>query len=137
MSIRQKKFGAAVHRAMQAVLQRNENLFQSLVRDGGICFREIRMSPDNTKAFILWDTYKKDTDYASSLLRQHTGTLKHLVGKALATKKAPYFEFVAHFDDNLVRRRHEYDKLQETLDAIRQEDASQSCDSCVNSNVDA
>jgi ribosome-binding factor A len=105
---------------MQSVLQKNDTLFQSLVKDGGICFREIRMSPDNTKAFVLWDTYKEDTMHATAVLRQHTGTLKHLVSKALATKKAPYFEFVANFDNEIVRRREEYDKLQEKLDEIRQ-----------------
>jgi len=90
-SKKQKMFGGRVHKAIQAVLGNYDAIRQDFL-DAGICIKDIRTSPDNTKAFILWNTYK-DSRVASNILQHHAGKLKTAVGKKLGRRRVPYLEF--------------------------------------------
>lgn len=90
-SKKQKIFGGRVYKAIQAVLGNYDAIRQDFL-DAGICIKDIRTSPDNMKAFILWDSYK-DSRVAHNILHQHAGKLKTAVGKKLGTRRVPYLEF--------------------------------------------
>eukprot|EP00890_Picochlorum_soloecismus_P004553 jgi/Picsp_1/5099/NSC_02462-R1_ribosome-binding factor a len=90
-SKKQKMFGGRVYKAIQAVLGNYDAIRQDFL-DAGICIKDIRTSPDNMKAFILWDTYK-DSRVANNILHQHAGKLKTAMGKKLGSRRVPYLEF--------------------------------------------
>jgi ribosome-binding factor A len=113
-------FGSRVIKAIRAVLENNDALFECLVKDAGISIRDIRMSPDNSKAYILWDTYKEDdVDGAERVLKEHMPELKRLVSKKLAAKRVPYLEFIGHHQDSVQQSKSEYERLQRALDRIK------------------
>lgn len=106
-------------KAVRAVLENNDSLFQCLVKDAGISIRDIYMSPDNSKAYILWDTYKEDdVDGAEKLLKEHMPELKRLVSKKLGAKRVPYLECIGHHQTSVQQSKSDYERLQRELDKI-------------------
>lgn len=107
-----------VLRALRDVLERDGVLAQAIVKDAGISLRDVRMAPDNSKAFILWDTYKENVQNSEEILRENTGKLKHLVSKQLKSKKAPFLEFIGYHERSVQQSEQEYTLLMKKIDGI-------------------
>lgn len=90
---RQEKYAARVHRALSAVLERDARLRQDLVEQIGFTVKDVRVSPDHAKAFILWNAYNSSRMDAEVALRQATARLKSGIAKAMAAKSVPRLEF--------------------------------------------
>lgn len=114
-------YGAAasnVGRALRDVFQQDGLLAQAIVKDAGISVRDVRMAPDNLKAYVLWDTYKGDVKMAEMILKRHTGKIKHLVSKRLKCKRAPFLEFIGYHETHVRMSEQHYDTLLQRLDDI-------------------
>ena len=48
---------ARLQNAVMQALMEQDRLREELVDNLGLCIKGVRMSPDNLKAFILWDSY--------------------------------------------------------------------------------
>lgn len=107
-----------VMRALRDVLERDGLLSQSIIKDAGISVRDVRMTPDNSKAFILWDTYKENVGASEALLRENTGKIKHLVSKQLRSKRAPFLEFVGYHERSVQESEQKHTLLMEKLNEI-------------------
>lgn len=107
-----------VHHALTSVLSHHITLRQALVEDVGVSIKEVRVSPDHTKAFILWDSYTGESHRASQVLKRSVSQLRAAVGKALGSKLVPRLEFrrdvasaeeveLMKFFDGMERKRRE------------------------------
>lgn len=59
-----------VRNGLANVLMKDSGLRQSLVHDVGLNIIDVRMSPDNLKAFILWDSYLEKTVEAEKEIKR-------------------------------------------------------------------
>jgi len=100
-------------------LERDGVLAQAIVKDAGISVRDVRMSQDNSKAFILWDTYIENVQGAGQILRENTGKIKHLVSRQLNCKRVPFLEFIGYHDVSVQQSEQEYILLMKKLDEIQ------------------
>lgn len=57
-----------VSSALSSALLQDSAAHESLVRQLGLSLKGVRMSPDNLKAFVLWDTYTGQVDAAAKEL---------------------------------------------------------------------
>lgn len=124
MSPRQKRFAGKVYKAIQAVLTNTASLRQVFVEEAGFSVKDIRMSPDNSKAFILWNTYKsmgsvvqnqEGIEELEAIVQKHAGKLRMALAKKLGVKNVPYIIFKR---DSL---SEDHIKLQKVLDKISTE----------------
>ena len=113
---RQEKYAARVHRALSAVLERDARLRQDLVEQIGFTVKDVRVSPDHAKAFILWNAYNSSRVDAEAALRQATSRLKSGIAKAMATKSMPRLEFRY---DQLSSQQEQMERLFERLEEER------------------
>jgi len=96
-------------------------LTEAIVKDAGISLRDVHMSQDNSKAFILWDTYRENVHGAEQTLKENTGKIKHLFSKQLNWKRAPFLEFIGYNDGSVQRSEQDYISLIKKLDDIEQQ----------------
>lgn len=85
------------------------------MEDAGVSIKDLRPSPDHSKVFILWNTYKDDGYRAERLIEKHSSRLRSLLSKALKARTVPKLEF---------RRdifAEEIELLEETLDNIEKQ----------------
>ena len=117
-------------KAIQAVLMspKHEHLKEALIEDAGMCIKDVRMSPDHMKAFILWETYKGEDDrewkmQAQSIVNRHAGALRRAVAKALGAKHVPYLEFRQDRDPLGCNDAHSsfahQQRLEEVMDSLK------------------
>ncbi|KAL6767266.1 hypothetical protein ACKKBG_A39285 [Auxenochlorella protothecoides x Auxenochlorella symbiontica] len=92
-SSRQEKFAAKVHRVLGNVLMHDAVLRQSLVERYGFAVEEVRTSPDNLKAFLLWDSYSGHEREAATELARRKGRLRSAVAGGLGVRNAPLLVF--------------------------------------------
>lgn len=59
---------ARVSSALSSALLQDSVAHESLLRQLGLSLKGVRMSPDNLKAFILWDSYTGQVDAAAKEL---------------------------------------------------------------------
>lgn len=93
-SQRQQRVGENIRRALSDILMRGETHDPDLGRRS-ITVSEVRCSPDlkRATAYVL-PLGGDDADGAIQLLKKNAGTLRRLLGRALALKFAPELHFV-------------------------------------------
>jgi len=84
---------ARVYRAMSAVLAKDSTLREALVENLGFTIKEIRVSPDHSKAFILWDSYNGQGRAAGKALAKYRSKLRAALAHAMAARSVPLLEF--------------------------------------------
>lgn len=102
------KDAARVHRAFSAVLMSDSKLREQFVEDMGFTVKAIRMSPDHSKAFILWDVYNVTPSVAKQIIQKATPRLRAGIAKAMATRNVPRLEFK---HDKLSMEEEELDRI--------------------------
>ncbi|KAL4430570.1 hypothetical protein ABPG77_005810 [Micractinium sp. CCAP 211/92] len=105
---------AKVQRALETALLRNDHLRDALVQRLGFAVKDVRMSPDNLKAFILWDSIIGQPDRLRSELNAQGPRLRAAVASALRARNAPQLVF-RH--DGLTPQQQEVEELLARLDA--------------------
>lgn len=78
---------------MSAVLSQDPALRDALVDQVGFTVKEVRVSPDHAKAFILWDSYNGQVAGAERALRKCHSRLRSLIAKAMAARSVPTLQF--------------------------------------------
>jgi len=86
----------------------DSKLREQFVEDMGFTVKSIRMSPDHSKAFILWDVYNVTPSAAKHIIKKATPRLKAGIAKALAAKSVPRLEFK---HDKLSMEEEELDRI--------------------------
>lgn len=94
-------------------------LAQAIVKDAGISVRDVRMSKDNSKAFVLWDTYRENVEESGLILRKNTGKIKHLLSKQLNCKRVPFLKFIGYHDVSVQQSEQKYILLRKKLEEIQ------------------
>ncbi|KAK9815035.1 hypothetical protein WJX73_005628 [Symbiochloris irregularis] len=89
----QRKFGAKVQRALASLLSsRRDNSLQTLV-NMGFTVEEVRMSPDNLIAYILWSCLPGQEEQAERTLRHSAGRMRGSLAHAMQVRRVPRLEF--------------------------------------------
>jgi ribosome-binding factor A len=109
---------ARVHRALTAVLSSDASLREALIHDVGLTIKDIRVSPDHTKAFVLWESFMGRGAATAAALQRHLPRLKAGVAKAMAARRVPRLEFRRD------EKGSEIEALERTLDQIDEEFAA-------------
>lgn len=92
-SKRQGRFASRMTSALSRVLSEEDVFRERLVRQLGFCVKEVRMSPDNMKAFILWDSYLDRHAAVQQELNKRGGRLRSAVATVLGARNVPQLEF--------------------------------------------
>ncbi len=82
-----------VYRALSAVFSHDTTLQDELIRELGFVIKEVRVSPDHAKAFILWDSYTGQAKETTRALQKFIPRIRAGVAKALAARSVPRLEF--------------------------------------------
>lgn len=82
-----------MYRALTAVLSQDSFFRDELITEVGFSVKEVRVSPDHAKAFVLWDSYNGQAKAAAKRLRQTTPRLRAAIAKAMGTRNVPRLEF--------------------------------------------
>ncbi|KAL4518446.1 hypothetical protein Ndes2437A_g04727 [Nannochloris sp. 'desiccata'] len=93
MSRQQEKYAGKVYRALAAVLSHDSTLQDELIRELGFVIKEVRVSPDHAKAFILWDSYTGQSKKTTRALQKTTPRIRAGVAKFLKARNVPRLEF--------------------------------------------
>ncbi|GAB4823108.1 hypothetical protein N2152v2_010154 [Parachlorella kessleri] len=94
-----------------------EDVFrEGLVRRLGFSIKEIRMAPDNLKAFILWDSVLGRNEAVQQELDRRGPRLRSAVAKVLGARNVPRLEFR---QDRPSRRQQEIEDVFRRLDEER------------------
>ncbi|KAL4436945.1 hypothetical protein ABPG75_004084 [Micractinium tetrahymenae] len=109
-----------VHRALETALMHNDHLRDTLVHRLGFAVKDVRMSPDNLKAFILWDSITGQPGRLRSELNAQGPRLRAAVAAALRARNAPQLVF-RH--DGLTPQQQEVEEVFQLLDAVAAEEA--------------
>ncbi len=75
------------------MLSIDTTLQDELIRELGFVIKEVRVSPDHAKAFILWDSYTGQVKQTARALQRTTPRIRAGVAKALAARSVPRLEF--------------------------------------------
>jgi ribosome-binding factor A len=86
----------------------DSKLREQFVEEMGFTVKAIRMSPDHSKAFILWDVYNVTPSVAKNIIQKATPRLKAGIAKAMAAKNVPRLEFK---HDKLSMEQEELDRI--------------------------
>ncbi|CAL8468697.1 g8237 [Coccomyxa elongata] len=90
----QQKFAGRVRDALQTVMMfTDSNAFKDLTGRYGFTVVEVRMSPDNSTAYILWDAFPECHEDAERELNQRTSRLRRSLAQALKSRHVPRLEF--------------------------------------------
>ena len=82
-----------VYRSLSSVLSQDSSLREELIDQFGFSIKEVRVSPDHAKAFILWDSYNGQAAGAERALRRTTPRLRAAVARAMKARNVPRLEF--------------------------------------------
>ena len=82
-----------MYTALTSVLSQDSLLRDELISEVGFSIKEVRVSPDHAKAFILWDSYNGQATAAAKVIRQVTPRLRAAIAKAMGTRNVPRLEF--------------------------------------------
>ncbi|EIE22336.1 hypothetical protein COCSUDRAFT_56029 [Coccomyxa subellipsoidea C-169] len=69
------------------------NTYSDLTGRYGFTVVEVRMSPDNSTAYILWDAFPERHDAAERELNQRVSRLRRSLAHALKSRHVPRLEF--------------------------------------------
>ena len=93
MTRHQQKYAARVRQALMTIISQDSALNDQLVSTQGLTITSVRVSPDHSKAFILWDSYKKPPSDTDRVLKHLTPRLKSALSRALGGRSVPRLEF--------------------------------------------
>jgi ribosome-binding factor A len=114
----EKRNSRNVMNALLAALSNDGILSESIVKDAGISFVDVRLSKDGSRAFVLWSSWKDDVAGAHRILAENTSRLKRVAARAIKGKRTPFLEFISDRDDEVSSRRLERDELVRRLDEL-------------------
>jgi len=78
---------------MSAVLSQHPAFKDEFLDRLGFAVKDVRVSPDHTKAFILWDSYNGQGAAAEAALKQRGSALRAAVSKAMGARSVPLLVF--------------------------------------------
>ncbi|KAK9828820.1 hypothetical protein WJX72_002265 [[Myrmecia] bisecta] len=88
----QLKFASRMRNALEVALMRPA-FYDSLVKRFGFTVHEVRMAPDNLKAYILWDAFPDMEAQAGFEIRRRASKLRTEVAGVLKARHVPRLEF--------------------------------------------
>ncbi|CAL5221525.1 g3733 [Coccomyxa viridis] len=90
----QKKYGARVRDALHTVMMDSGGAaYARLVWQLGFTIVEVRMSPDNMTAFVLWDAHDDSLFSAEREIGYRLSQLRRDIGRLLGMRHTPRLEF--------------------------------------------
>lgn len=101
-----------LQRSLATTLLEDTTLRDILVENLGFSIKEVRMAPDNAKAFILWDSYNGQAAKTERELKACLPYLKSEVAKRLGARNMPRLEF------RLDKMSAEESEIEEILDRL-------------------
>jgi ribosome-binding factor A len=107
-----------VANALTCVLASEDAFRGTLVRQLGFSLKDVRVSPDHAKAYVLWDSVNGRAAGAAAELERRGPRLRAAVARALGARAAPALEFRL---DRLSAEGEALDRVFSALDEERRE----------------
>lgn len=76
-----------------ALLSRQDPELQKLIQRTGFAIEEVRMSPDNLVAYILWNCLPGEETDAERILERRVGLMRTMLAQVMKVRRVPRLEF--------------------------------------------